>query len=555
MSSYNYPVSGGGGGSSYWADAVATFASLPVSGTVVGEIRLVLDTSDLYEWNGSAWVRITENTADVTGPASSVDSEIAIYNGVTGKIIKRATGTGFVKVVSGVMQAPVASVSLTSEVSGILPIVSGGSNSNVALNNNRVMRSTTGSIVEAAAITAARALISDADGIPTHSVTTATELGYLSGLTSAIQAQIDSKVAKNGDTMTGLLVLSADPSVALGAATKQYVDALSNGQRWKAPTRVATTANVDLTTDLENGDTIDGVVLVTGDRVLVKNQTATDEDGIYIVPVSGAAARSADADSANELNSACVFVSEGTANANKGFYQTQELTSLSDPQVWVQNFGTGLYTADGQGIELSGSTFSLELDGTTLSKSATGLKVADLGIADAQVATNAAIARSKLAAGTVNRLAYNDGSTGLLVDLAAITASRALASDANGLPVAVATTATELGYVNGVTSAIQTQLDAKLAPTSVAAVSTNLTLTNKRIHLVDTTAARSLTLPSPSATSFIVVKDATGTCSTNNITIVRAASESIETVAASYVLDYDLGSWTFVSDGTNWFII
>ncbi|MEK6775002.1 MAG: hypothetical protein AABY64_13760, partial [Bdellovibrionota bacterium] len=92
--------------------------------------------------------------------------------------------------------------------------------------------------------------------------------------------------------------------------------------------------------------------------------------------------------------------------------------------------------------------------------------VAALAIDNAKVAAAAAIARTKLANGTNNTLVINNGS-GVMADATAITASRALASDANGIPVAATTTATELGYVNGVTSAIQTQLDAKL--TSAAA--------------------------------------------------------------------------------------
>lgn len=71
------------------------------------------------------------------------------------------------------------------------------------------------------------------------------------------------------------------------------------------------------------------------------------------------------------------------------------------------------------------------------------------------------LARDRIIAGTVNRLAYNDGSTGLLSDLAAIAAAKVLVSDANGLPVAATPSTTEINYVAGVTSAIQTQLDAR----------------------------------------------------------------------------------------------
>jgi len=87
------------------------------------------------------------------------------------------------------------------------------------------------------------------------------------------------------------------------------------------------------------------------------------------------------------------------------------------------------------------------------------------------------------------------------------------------------------------------------------AVAGNVTLTDQKIHLVDTAASRTLTLPSPAVTSLITIKDATGTCNAFPITIVRAASEKIDNVAASYLLDTDFGAWTLVSNGTDWFII
>lgn len=87
-----------------------------------------------------------------------------------------------------------------------LPVVKGGTNSGVALNNNRVMRSTAGAIVEAAAITASRALASDSNGIPVAAATTATELGYVNGVTSAIQTQIDTKIADGGTPVDNTVV-------------------------------------------------------------------------------------------------------------------------------------------------------------------------------------------------------------------------------------------------------------------------------------------------------------------------------------------------------------
>jgi hypothetical protein len=86
-------------------------------------------------------------------------------------------------------------------------------------------------------------------------------------------------------------------------------------------------------------------------------------------------------------------------------------------------------------------------------------------------------------------------------------------------------------------------------------ISSNVTLTKHRVHIVDTSAPRSLTLPTPAAGLWVTVKDATGSADTNNITIVRAAAEKIETVAASYVMSTPLQSLTFISNSVDWFIL
>lgn len=87
----------------------------------------------------------------------------------------------------------VAAISAAVITSGTLAIARGGTNSGTALNNNRLMISNSGAIVEATAITASRALASDANGIPVAATTTATELGYVNGVTSAIQTQLNTK--------------------------------------------------------------------------------------------------------------------------------------------------------------------------------------------------------------------------------------------------------------------------------------------------------------------------------------------------------------------------
>jgi hypothetical protein len=99
-------------------------------------------------------------------------------------------------------------------------------------------------------------------------------------------------------------------------------------------------------------------------------------------------------------------------------------------------------------------------------------------------------------------------------------------------------------------------IDSKKVDFVIKAVSGNVTLQEGKYHLVDTSAARTLTLPDPAATKRpIWIKDKTGSASTNPITVARFGSEKIETVTASFSLDSDLGAWTLVTDGTDWFIL
>lgn len=123
----------------------------------------------------------------------------------------------------------------------------------------------------------------------------------------------------------GTLGANSDTRIASQKATKTYVDAAvaAAGGQWKYPVRFKTTANVNLAGGgLANGTVHDGVTAVTGDRALVGTQTAGAENGIYIVPASGAPTRASDADSGSELVNAAVLVSEGTANADKLFVCT-----------------------------------------------------------------------------------------------------------------------------------------------------------------------------------------------------------------------------------------
>lgn len=113
------------------------------------------------------------------------------------------------------------------------------------------------------------------------------------------------------------------PSAWTDVAIKSYVDAEILNAIWasnlKDAVRVATTVNWTLATAFANGQTVDWVVLSTGDRILIKNQSTGSENGIYIVQASGAPVRATDADTATDIADAVVYVSQGTTNADTGW--------------------------------------------------------------------------------------------------------------------------------------------------------------------------------------------------------------------------------------------
>ncbi len=126
-------------------------------------------------------------------------------------------------------------------------------------------------------------------------------------------------------TFTGTVTVPT-PSGATDAVTKGYADALVAGLSWKQAVRVATTAPGTLASSFENGDTVDGVTLATGNRILIKDQSSPSENGIYTVNASGAPTRATDADSGAELVNASCYVSEGTTNADTQWTCTTNAT-------------------------------------------------------------------------------------------------------------------------------------------------------------------------------------------------------------------------------------
>ena len=181
--------------------------------------------------------------------------------------------------------------------------------------------------------------------------------------------------ASNGDptlslpsavTFPGTVTLNADPTQALQAATKQYVDAVAQGLHIHASVATATTASVNLS---DPPSSIDNVSLSNNMRILVKNQSNAAQNGIYRFNGS-ALVRADDYDTAAEIQAGdFVFVSGGDTYNSTGWVQENDVTTLgTDPIVWDQFSGVGTYSA-GTGLLLDGSVFSntgvLSLAGTT----------------------------------------------------------------------------------------------------------------------------------------------------------------------------------------------
>jgi len=211
-----------------------------------------------------------------------------------------------------------------------------------------------------------------------------------------------SAIAASGQKITGL----ADPTDAQDAATKAYVDAARTGLDVKASVRVATTANITLS----GTQTIDGVSLSVGDRVLVKNQSTASENGIYDVAES-TWARSADANTSAEVTSGMfTFVTAGTANDNSGWVLTTNdpITLDTTNLTFAQFSGAGSIDA-GDGLTKTGNT--LNAVGTTdrISVSSDAIDIASTYAGQSTITTVGTIA-----AGTWNgtTIAVANGGTG-----------------------------------------------------------------------------------------------------------------------------------------------
>jgi hypothetical protein len=193
----------------------------------------------------------------------------------------------------------------------------------------------------------------------------------------------------------------AEPTADSDAATKYYVDAARSGLDVKASVRAATTGNITLS----NTQTVDGVALSVGNRVLVKDQSTASQNGIYVV-ASGAWTRSTDADNnpSGEVTSGMfTFVEEGTINASTGFVlTTADPITLGTTALTFTLFSSSGTLIAGEGLSKSGNTLQVNVsNGITIASDSVQLAST---VAGAGLTFNSGVVD---VIGTANRITVN----------------------------------------------------------------------------------------------------------------------------------------------------
>jgi uncharacterized RmlC-like cupin family protein len=327
-----------------------------------------------------------DGTADVTITATVQPDSVALGTDTTGNYVATIDGDDGVSVSGAGTEGRAVTIANTDKGSAqnIFKNVVVGATTVVADNNDDTLTIDSGNGIGITANATTDTVTISNTGV--LSVSGTTDQITASTTSGNVTVSLPSAVV-----FPGTVTLNADPTQALQAATKQYVDSVAEGLHVHASVATATTANIaDLT---DPPATIDGVTLTIGMRVLVKDQSNAAENGIYVVNAEGELVRASDYDTAAEVQAGdFVFVSGGTTYESTGWVQENPVSTLgTDPISWTQFSGAGTFLA-GNGLTLTGSTFAIDtavtadvstaqtLSNKTLtSPKVTGLEIRDSG--------------------------------------------------------------------------------------------------------------------------------------------------------------------------------
>lgn len=312
-------------------------------------------TKKLRIYNGSAWDELGTGSGTVTSVTQTVPTGFAISGSpitASGTLAITASGTS-----GGILYY---ASTTTFGVSGLLAangvMIGGGAGTApstiTAGTNNQVLRGATGAAPAFGSLVQA-------------DLPSSVPVSYWAAATAAI--------AMGTNKITGL----GDPTAAQDAATKAYVDQVAQGLDVKSSVRVATTAAGTLASSFANSSVVDGATLITGDRILIKNQVSASENGVYVVNASGAPTRSSDMDSWAEVPGSFFFVEVGSTNADSGWVCTSDAggTINSSAINFVQFSGAGQITA-GAGLTKTGNTLDVAAADTSITVAADSIRVA-----------------------------------------------------------------------------------------------------------------------------------------------------------------------------------
>jgi len=293
---------------------------------------------------GGAFLSLSGNQT-ISG-IKTFSGDVVVVTQASGDNSTKAASTAFVKA-QGYLTGN-QSITITGDASG-----SGSTAITLSLANSGITAGTYPKLtINAKGLATAGASLA-ADDIPTL---TASKINDLAAVVQAYRldqfAVPTADVSLNSRKLTNL----AEPTAAQDAATKAYVDATRQGLDVKDSVRAATTGTITLS----GTQTIDGVAVVAGNRVLVKNQSTASANGIYVV-AAGAWSRASDFDTSAKVTSgAFTFVEEGTANADSGWILTTDgaITLGTTARSFSQFSGAGQITAGG-GLTKTGNTIDV----------------------------------------------------------------------------------------------------------------------------------------------------------------------------------------------------